>query len=103
MDRIEKLKEFMASSPEDNFIRHALAMEYIKQGNDAEAQMMLENLLNTDEKYIGSYYHLARLLERTGKKEEAIKWYEKGMQMAKDAGDMHSFNELRAGYDDLIY
>lgn len=103
MDRIEKLKEFLASSPEDNFIQHALAMEYIKLGKEQEAQILLEKLLNRDEKYVGSYYHLARLLERTGKKEDAIRWYEKGMQISKEAGDMHAFNELRSAYDDLIY
>jgi hypothetical protein len=32
MDRIEKLKTFLMSSPADSFLQHALALEYIKMG-----------------------------------------------------------------------
>ncbi len=64
MNRIEKLQEFLASNPKDNFLRHALALEYIKIGNDDEAKILFENILTEDETYIGSYYHLAKLLER---------------------------------------
>lgn len=103
MDRISKLQEYLQSSPSDNFLRHALALEYIKIGDDAEAKRLFEEILMNDVKYIGSYYHLAKLLERTGENELAIKWYEKGMVAAKEAGDQHNYNELEAAYEDLVY
>jgi Tfp pilus assembly protein PilF len=99
---MEKLKEFLAANPADSFIQHALALEYIKLGDDNQAKALFENILNRDENYIGSYYHLAKLLERNDLKEEAIRWYEKGMQKAKEAGDNHAYNELLAAYEDLI-
>ena len=101
MDRINKLQEYLKSSPSDSFLRHALALEYIKIGDDAEARKLFENILADDPKYVGSYYHLAKLLERTGESELAIQWYEKGMAAAKEAGDQHSYNELQAAYEDL--
>lgn len=103
MDRIEKLKEFLSVNPADSFVQHALALEYIKKGNEEEARKLFENILHADENYIGSYYHLAKLLEKMEAREEAIKWYEKGMQKAKEAGDNHSYNELQAAYEDLVY
>jgi Tfp pilus assembly protein PilF len=103
MDRIEKLKAFLAANPADSFVQHALALEHAKLGDDAEARELFENLLNRDENYIGSYYHLAKLLERTNAKDDAIRWYEKGMLKAKEAGDNHAYNELRAAYEDLVY
>lgn len=103
MDRINKLKEYLASSPADSFLQHALALEYIKIGEDGEARKLFENILERDETYIGSYYHLAKLLERAGNNEEAIQWYEKGMTAAKQGGDQHSYNELQAAYEDLVY
>ena len=103
MDRKEKLKEFLAQSPNDNFLKHALALEYVKEGNETAAQELFENILNTTPDYIGSYYHLAKLLERTGNAENAMQWYEKGMDAAKAAKDNHAFNELQAAYEDLIY
>jgi Tfp pilus assembly protein PilF len=101
MDRVQTLLNFLKDSPEDNFLQHALALEYIKAGNDDEARLLFETILNRDEGYIGSYYHLAKLLERTGNQEEAITVYERGMVHAKKAGDTHAYNELRAAYEDL--
>lgn len=103
MDRINKLKEYLAASPADSFLQHALALEYIKIGEEDEARKLFENILNRDTAYIGTYYHLAKLLERTGHNDEAIQWYEKGMTAAKQAGDQHSYNELQAAYEDLVY
>ena len=101
MDKIEKLKEFLGANPSDSFIQHALALEYIKVGDEAAAKFQFETLLQRDENYVGSYYHLAKLLERTGDKEGAAKTYEKGMQKAKAAGEGHAYNELQAAYEDL--
>lgn len=103
MDRIVKLKEFLVASPADSFLQHALALEYIKTGEDNKARELFENILEKDPEYIGSYYHLGKLLERTGENEPAIQWYEKGMAAAKKAGDQHSYNELQAAYEDLVY
>jgi len=102
MDRIEKLKAFLAANPHDSFVQHALALEYVKQGDDAEARRLFENLLHKNENYVGSYYHLGKLLERADAKEDAVKWYEKGMLKAKEAGDNHAYNELRAAYEEAV-
>lgn len=101
MEKIEKLKFFLQSSPGDSFLKHALALEYIKMGNDPEARTLFLEVLEQDPTYIGSYYHLAHLLERAGETANAKDWYEKGMKAAKTAGDGHAFNELKAAYEDL--
>ena len=103
MNRIEQIQEFLKSNPNDNFLRHALALEFIKIGNDAEAQILFENILNDSPDYVGSYYHLAKLFERNNEKEKAVTCYEKGMTAAKEAKDQHSYNELQAAYEDLVY
>ncbi|WP_026769755.1 hypothetical protein [Asinibacterium sp. OR53] len=102
-DRISKLREFLKANPQDNFLRHALALEYIKQEQDQEARILFETILTQSPDYIGSYYHLAKLLEKMQEKQLAIEWYEKGMQAAKQAGDQHAYNELQAAYEDLVY
>ena len=103
MDRIERLNQFLAQNPEDAFVQHALALEYVKLGNEAEAKRLFENILQSDENYIGSYYHLAKLLERLEDTEGAIRVYEKGMERAKSAGDRHAYSELQSAYEDLVY
>jgi tetratricopeptide (TPR) repeat protein len=103
MDRIEKLKEFLKANPTDSFVQHALALEYIKLGDDEQARRLFETLLQRDPAYVGSYYHLAKLLERNDRIDEAIKVYEKGMEEAKKAGENHALGELRGAYEELTF
>lgn len=103
MDRIEKIQEMLREQPDDSFLKHALALEHIKRGHDQEARRLFEEILNKEPGYIGSYYHLAKLLERSNDTGAAIIVYEKGMEEAKKAGDHHALGELRGAYEELIF
>lgn len=103
MDRIERLKNFLSTNPNDSFVQHALALEYIKLGDDISARRLFENVLQQNENYIGSYYHLAKLLERTGDREGAIAVCEKGIIKAREVGEQQAYNELQSAYEDLVY
>lgn len=102
-DRIEKIKAFLKENPSDSFLNHALALEYVKAGDEELARQHFEMNLNNAPTYVATYYHLGKLLERTGLQQEAIAIYEKGMEQAKAAKDMHSYNELQGAYEDLAY
>jgi Tfp pilus assembly protein PilF len=102
-DRIEKIKELLLKTPDDNFLKHALALEYIKIENDKEARRLFEEILTQDENYLGSYYHLGKLLERNNEAALAISYYEKGMEVAKKADETRAYNELKSAYEELIY
>jgi Tfp pilus assembly protein PilF len=100
MDRINKIKEYLKESGDDSFLQHALALEYIKIGNEAEAHKLFEEILEREPGYLGSYYHLGKLLERIGDAEKAIEVYKKGMRVARSVKDQKSFNELQAACED---
>jgi Tfp pilus assembly protein PilF len=101
MDRIAQLNAFLKNNPSDAFVQHALALEHIKIGDDATARTLFENVLAQNEDYVGSYYHLAKLLERIGARDEALAVYEKGLARSKALGENHAYNELLAAYEDL--
>src|SRR3982751_4277082 len=101
MGRIEKLLEYLKTNDKDSFLQHALALEYIKVGDDEEARKLFVEILLREPTYIGSYYHLAKLLERTGEFDKAITIYKKGMEQAKRAGDGHTYNELQGALEDI--
>ena len=92
----------MAEGGKDSFLQHALALEYIKIGKDTDAQEQFTQLLAENPAYVGSYYHLGKLLERAAQIENAIETYEKGMLEAKKAGDQHAYNELMGARDELV-
>ena len=102
-ERIEKLKSFLEKTPDDCFLNHALALEYIKLGDDNGATELFKKNLQTDKGYVATYYHYAKLLERIGDEEGAIKVYEQGMEQAQAANDMHSLSELRSAYEELTF
>ncbi|MDB5203668.1 MAG: hypothetical protein JWQ27_3077 [Ferruginibacter sp.] len=101
MSRIEKLLEYMKLNDKDSFLQHALALEYIKIGDDEKARSLFNELLLREPSYVGSYYHLGKLLERVGNFDKAIAIYTRGMQEAKKAGDNHAYNELQMAKEDI--
>lgn len=101
MERIEQIRKLMKSDEHDSFLQHALALEYIKLGLDPEAEKLFRNILDQEPGYIGSYYHLGKLLERNGDIAGAMTVFTKGKEIATTAKDQHSFNELKAALDDL--
>ncbi|WP_447640504.1 MULTISPECIES: tetratricopeptide repeat protein [Chitinophagaceae] len=103
MDRIVKIKELLEVTPKDSFLRHALALEYIKLGENSAAKELFEQLLADDPNYVGSYYHIAKLMEDMDDKNAAIHWYEKGMAIAKQLNERHAYNELQSAYEELVY
>jgi Tfp pilus assembly protein PilF len=103
VERINKLKEFLITNPDDCFVQHALALEYIKIGDDETGKELFEKILSKNPEYVGSYYHLAKLLDRIGETQKAIDIYEKGMEEAKKVNDMHAFGELRSAYEELTF
>jgi len=101
MNRIEKLLEYMETADKDSFLQHALALEYIKIGDDEKARVLFNELLLREPTYVGSYYHLGKLLERVGDFDKAIRIYKRGMEEAKKAGDNHARSELQGALEEI--
>ncbi|MBS1615049.1 MAG: hypothetical protein JST06_02925 [Bacteroidetes bacterium] len=102
-NRIEQLNSFLISSPDDAFLHHALALEWLKAGDETQAEQHFRQNLNRQPDYIATYYHLGKLLERTARNDEALRIFEQGMKLARAIGDNHTYNELQAAYEDLAY
>lgn len=101
VDRIEKIKQMLEESPRDLFLKHALALEYIKAEHESNARLLFEEILADDPGYVGTYYHFGKLLERQHEMKMAEKVYEKGIAEAMKAGDRHAASELRSALEDI--
>lgn len=101
--RIEQIKHFLKDSPEDAFLQYALAIEYISLGNDEAARIIFEDLINKQEDYFATYYHLAKLYERKAEIDKAQHIYEKGIDICTKLQERHALNELRSALDELLY
>ncbi|BAU54412.1 tetratricopeptide repeat protein [Mucilaginibacter gotjawali] len=101
-NRLEKLLEFIKNEPEDPFLKYALATEYLRLNETDKALAFYEDLVKNHAGYTGTYYHLGKLYEALGRKQEAISIYETGMKITREKNDNHAFSELRAVYDELM-
>ncbi|WP_295675021.1 tetratricopeptide repeat protein [uncultured Mucilaginibacter sp.] len=101
-NRLEKLLEFIKNEPEDPFLKYALATEYLRLKETDKALVFYEDLVKNHTGYTGTYYHLGKLYEALGRKQEAISTYETGMKITREKNDNHAFSELRAVYDELM-
>lgn len=102
MERIEKIKSFLEKSPKDAFLTHALALEWLKIGNKQEALLCFQQNATEHPDYVGTYYHLGKLLEELSNLEDAQAIYEKGIAVAKKENDAHAQRELQAALDDIF-
>ena len=99
-NRLEKLLEFLKNEPNDEFLQYALATEYLRLNDTANALAYYEKLINEHPDYVGTYYHLGKLYEALNRKDDAIKTYERGMEVAQKKRDNHAFAELKVVYQE---
>ena len=102
MNRLEKLLEFIQNEPNDEFLKYALATEYLRLNDTEKALSYYEDLVNNHPGYSGTYYHLGKLYEALDRKQDALDIYEKGMAITKEKRDNHAFSELQAVYREAI-
>src|SRR5580698_5401352 len=100
--RLDKLIEFIKNEPNDEFLKYALATEYLRLNQADKALTYYEDLINNHPNYTGTYYHLGKLYEALNRKDDAVKTYETGMRITKEKRDNHAFSELQAVYRELI-
>ncbi len=99
--RLEKLLEFIKAEPGDPFLKYALATEYLRLNETDKALHYYEDLVANNPDYAGTYYHLGKLYEALGRKDDAITTYETGMKVTREQRDNHAFSELQAVYNEL--
>ena len=92
--RLQQLFGFLENSPKDSFITFAIAKEYESLELRQKALDYYNKLIENDPNYVGTYYHLGKLLELLDEPEKAFATYKEGMSIAKSLGDQHAFNEL---------
>lgn len=94
MSRLDQLLEFLKEDPSDVFVLYSLAQEYLKADDLNNALGYFEKLKAAEPEYIGMYYHLGKLHERLGQPDQAQETYLEGIDIARNAGDIHAANEM---------
>ena len=103
MSRIDQIRQFLQDSPNDSFLRYALAQELQKQGDVEAAKEAYLWLTDNQPSYVATYFHLGKLLIALGEKEAALAWFNLGIEHAKAAKELHALSELQSAKLELEY
>jgi Tfp pilus assembly protein PilF len=102
MNRIEILKGFLNENANDSFSRYALALEYVKLGQNDDAVREFETVKKNDPEYVATYFQLGQLYQKLGQTHEAEKTFRTGITIAARAGDEHTKSELEGALEALL-
>ena len=92
--RKQQLQEMLLETPEDSFLRYGLAMEFVSEGNDAEAVNHFDLLLEADPTYVPGYHQSGLALARLGRVDKAREVLRKGIASAQREGNLHAAEEM---------
>lgn len=100
-NRLETLKQFLETRPNDCFVRYGIAQELVKSESYEEAIAEFQRILEIDADYQAAYYHAGKTYEQMGRAEDARTMYERGIEASRRTGDLHARGELEAALDAL--
>lgn len=92
--RREKLEAMLQNSPDDTFLRYALAMELDKEGEHEESLRKLDELTEQPTPYVPAYFMAGQQLARLGQIDKARDILRTGIEEARRQQDQHAAGEM---------
>ena len=101
MSRREQIETMLAESPNDTFLRYALAMEFESEQEHEKSLELHEGLMNDSPPYVPSFFMSGQQLAELDRVDEAREVLTQGIAHAENQGDRHAVEEMRAFLDSL--
>jgi tetratricopeptide (TPR) repeat protein len=99
--RLQMLEEALQGTPNNPFLRYALAIELANAGRAEEAGKQFESLLNRHPDYVATYYQAGMFYAHHGRAQEAREVLTQGLQVTGRQGNTHAQQEIQAALDEL--
>jgi predicted Zn-dependent protease len=94
MNRLEILQQMEAQKPNDEFVKFAIALEYVKDKKYDTAKNIFHDLTKKFSTYLPTYYQYGKLLELLNENRKAAEIYKAGTEQAKAVNDLKTLSEL---------
>ncbi|MEM9943878.1 MAG: hypothetical protein AAF939_20120 [Planctomycetota bacterium] len=96
MSRRQELEAMLAETPNDIFLKYALALELANEEEHEQSLEIHHELMEKDPPYVPSFFMSAQQLVDIDREDEAIAILEKGINQAEQQNDLHAAAEMRA-------
>jgi Tfp pilus assembly protein PilF len=91
---IPQLEKLLGTPRDGALLRYSLGLEYAKAGDKDKAVQYLRDAVERDPLYSAAWKLLGKTLSDSGKTEEALIVYEKGIAAAQQKGDRQAEKEM---------
>ena len=91
---IPQLEKLLGTPRDGALLRYSLGLEYAKAGDKDKAVQYLRDAVERDPLYSAAWKVLGKTLAESGKTEEALTVYEKGIAAAQQKGDRQAEKEM---------
>lgn len=94
MSRREKIEAMLADDPTDTFLRYSLAMELRSEGDHERSLSKLAEMTSDTPPYVPAFFMAAQQLAELSRIDEAREYLRKGIDQAREQGDLHAAAEM---------
>ncbi len=95
MSLIDNLEAMLSRGQDSALLRFGLGAEYLKQGQYDRAAAHLHSALEFDVHYSAAWKLLGQALASAGRRDEALRAYQDGIDQAETQGDLQAAKEMR--------
>lgn len=92
----DSLEKMLAQGDDNALVRFTLGSAFIRNNRYDEAIVHLEMAIEFDPEYSAAWKKFGNALEKSGRINEAIKAYNKGIKIADKKGDIQAAREMIA-------
>jgi Flp pilus assembly protein TadD len=100
-NRIDTIRQLLASQPADLFLNYSLAMELVSANQLDEAIAQFGRCLEIDPNYVPAYTEGGKALRAAGRIDEARQMFTKGADLAGQQGQAHTRDYLQQQLESL--
>jgi len=94
MNSIDTFKALLKKGNDNALLRYSLGNEYYKANDLQQAINHLNKALEYKQDYSAAWKLYAKVLTENGQRDEAIRAYEKGINVAEKNGDIQAVKEM---------
>lgn len=94
MERIDRIREMLAESPNDSFLLYSLAMELDKRDQFQESGQLFQQLTEAEPPFVPAFFMWSQSLVRQQQVAEARTLLREGIEQARAQGDSHAAGEM---------
>ena len=92
--RLEKIEAMLVESPDDSFLRYALAMELDKEGEHERSLEELRTLSSDETPHVSACFMAGQQLAKLNRLDEAREMLRHGIEAARQQNDAHAAGEM---------